>query len=459
MTMITTTLAAAIVAAAGVQAPATPLGGQWEGALAVGGRSIKVVLRVDATGDTVRAVMDSPDQGANGLPVEGLALEAGVVRFTVPSVGGRFEGALSPDGRTLTGTMTQGPAAMPLVLTRTADAASIAGPRRPQQPVPPYPYRSEEVAYDAGPGVHLAGTLTLPQGEGPFPAVLLITGSGAQDRDETVFGHKPFLVLADALTRRGLAVLRVDDRGVGGSTGPMAEATTADFANDARAGVAWLAGRSDIAPNGIGLIGHSEGGVIAPLVAGSDPRVAWVVLIAGPAVSGADVLTEQSRRFQQASGIAPVIVEANAGVQARVMAAIAQHADDGEAASEAVTALLTGTGVPQAMIAQASGQAKSPWLRWFAAHDPAPSLTALRVPILAVYGGKDLQVPADQSSEVLRRIAPSAEVVVLPGLNHLMQTATTGLSSEYGTIEETIAPAALDLIVDWAAARAGLPAD
>lgn len=452
--MIAAATAVAIVALASSQQSVVELGGRWEGAISVQGQSIRVVVRVQDADGQIRAVLDSPDQGATGLGVEGLSLEGGVVRFAVPQVGGRFEGQLSSDGATITGAMKQGPVDMPLVLNRTAETATIEGPRRPQTPVPPFPYRSEDVVIDTPtPGVRLAGTLTVPEGVGPFPAVLLITGSGQQDRDETVFGHKPFWVLADALSRRGVAVLRVDDRGAGGSTGPVQDATSADFAIDAQAAYAWLVARPETADARVGLLGHSEGGTIAPLVARADPRVAFIVMVAGPAVSGGEVLTEQARRYQLASGLPPAVVEANTAVQADIMAAVAANADDAAATVEAVRATLAGRGLPQAMIDQAASQVGAPWTRWFVAHDPRPVLSGLPIPVLALYGGKDFQVPADQSAEALSAALPTAEIVVLPELNHLMQTADTGLTNEYATIEETIDPEALAKIVDWIAAR------
>jgi pimeloyl-ACP methyl ester carboxylesterase len=458
MTMLSLTLAAA-VSIAGAQTPAGELAGRWEGRLNVNGQSLRVVLNVDAVGG---ATIDSPDQGVTGLPVSGLSVQGGVVRFAVPAAGGGFEGTLADGGRTLTGVLTQGGASLPLVLSRVMELTPSAPPTlapspvalRPQTPQAPFPYRSEDVVIPTPtPGVQLAGTLTLPEGPGPFPAVLLITGSGLRDRDETIFGHKPFLVLADALTRRGVAVLRVDDRGAGGSTGPVAAATSADFAIDAEASVAFLGGRSDIAANRIGLIGHSEGGTIAPLVAGADPRVAFIVMIAGPAVSGGDLLVEQSRAIQQASGLPPATIETNVALQARIMAAVAANAGSAQAVVAAVEPILAESGLPQAQRQAGAAQLSIPWTRWFVAHDPQPSLRALHVPVLAIYGGKDTQVPAAQNAPVLRTLIPSADVVVLPNLNHLMQPADTGLVAEYATIETTVDPQALKTIVDWVAAR------
>ncbi|MGV9009247.1 alpha/beta hydrolase family protein [Brevundimonas sp.] len=452
MTLLLSGLAAVAVAVAPVQAqtPAAELTGTWEGPLTVGGQSIRIVFRIEAGGV---AVMDSPDQGGFDIPAEAPTIENGLVRLTVPSIGGRFEGARSGDGRTLTGSLHQGGVTLPLILTRTSETAARLV--RPQTPVPPFTYRSEEVAFDnaEASGVRLAGTLTLPQGSGPFPAAILITGSGPQDRDETVFGHRPFAVWADALTRRGVAVLRYDDRGTAASTGDFASATSADFATDADAAFAFLAARSDIDAARIGLIGHSEGGAIAPLVAQEGVPVAWIVMIAGPAVSGGEILSEQQRLLATAMGAGPEAVAAGNVTQRAIMALVAAHADDGEAVQREVTTYLVGQGMPQAAAAQSAAQVSSPWFRWFIAHDPAPALAGFHGPMLALYGGKDLQVPAEQNAPVLERLKPDAEVVVLPELNHLMQPATTGLPNEYAGIETTLDPQAISTVVDWVAAR------
>ena len=252
-------------AEAPAQAVNADLVGRWEGAIRVGETVIPIVIRVAEGSDGLRAVMDSPSQGARDIPVADLTETSGVVRFTVPAVAGRFEGARSEDGSTWTGTLFQGAASLPLILTRAAATVEVAAPpARPQTPVPPLPYAAEDVTFrNDGAGITLAGTLTVPQGAGPFPAVILLTGSGAQDRDETILGHKPFAVWADALTRRGVAVLRYDDRGMGGSGGGSMDETTADFATDARAAMDYLRTRPEIDANRIGLMGHSEGAMAA----------------------------------------------------------------------------------------------------------------------------------------------------------------------------------------------------
>lgn len=441
---------AAAVSPAQTTTPAGDLAGTWEGPLAVGSQSIRVVFRIRPDG---MAVMDSPDQGARDIPVDTPSIDGSKVRLNIPSLRGQFEGRRSDDGTIITGVLSQGGVTLPLVLTRTS--TTVAELVRPQNPLPPYPYRAEEVAFDnaEAPGVRLAGTLTLPDGDGPFPAAILISGSGPQDRDETVFGHKPFAVWADALTRRGIAVLRYDDRGTAGSTGDFSASTIADFTRDAEAAFAFLASRPEIDPQRVGLIGHSEGGIIAPLVVQEGAQPAWVVTIAGPAVKGGDILVEQVRRMAEASGLPAEVVAANTAVQAELMAVVERHADDGAAARRDALASLQKQGMPEAQAEQTASQISADWFRWLVAHDPASSLAALDVPLLALYGGKDVQVPADQNAPVLSRLKPDAEVVVLPTLNHLMQPATTGLPDEYEAIETTIAPEALATVVNWVAAR------
>ena len=261
----------------------------------------------------MKATLDSVDQGAMGIPASSIALTGAALVFKINAIGGSYEGTVNEAGTAIDGKWSQG-ASLPLTFTRlAAGAAAAAAPRRPQNPVKPYPYREEEVTYrNSTAGITLAATLTLPSGAGPFPAVVLITGSGPQDRDESLMGHRPFLVLADYLTRHGIVVLRADDRGVGKSEGSFATATSADFATDAEAGVAYLQTRREVSPKKIGLVGHSEGGLIAPMVAARNPAVAFIVLMAGSGVSGDEILLEQSRLIGAANGATPQQLAQNA---------------------------------------------------------------------------------------------------------------------------------------------------
>lgn len=455
MTILTSFAAVAVLTMAPVQAtPAPDLAGVWEGRISVGEQSIRIVFRVDAAGN---AVMDSPDQGARGIAVDRPTVEGGVVRFVVPVIRGQFEGARSEDGQTLTGVLSQGGVTLPLVLARTAATATLVD-ARPQTPAPPFPYRSEEVVFDnaSAPGVRLAGTLTLPEGAGPFPAAILITGTGPQDRDETIEGHKSFAIWADALTRRGVAVLRFDDRGVAASTGNFGTATGVDFASDVEAVFDGLAARPDIDPARVGLIGHSEGASFAWLAMEDGLQPAWLVTLAGPAVSGGETIQEQQRRIATAAGLPAEEVERTNALQRRVMAAVAANADDAGAVRRAVEPLLLESGLLPADAARMAAVLAGDWYRGMVAWDPADVIRAMRIPLLAVYGGKDLQVSADQNAPVVSRLKPDADVVVLPGLNHLFQPAETGLMAEYGQIETTLDPAVIRTVVDWVAARSGL---
>ncbi|MDT9600581.1 alpha/beta hydrolase family protein [Sphingosinicella rhizophila] len=338
--------------------------------------------------------------------------------------------------------------------TFAQQAAPAAAPAvRPQHPVRPYPYKEVEASYDnkARPGVHLAGTLTVPQGKGPFPAVLLITGSGPQDRDETIFGHKPFLVLSDHLTRRGIAVLRVDDRGIGGSTGAGPNDTSNDFATDVQAGIDWLKTRPEVDASRIGLVGHSEGGLIAPIVAKDNPDVAFAVLWAGTGVSGADVIVEQVRAVTASTGASAEAVTAAANQQKALVDAILA-APDQDTAYQSALQIVTAAGQTEEQAGPGIKFLTGAWFRNFLVYDPAPTLKALDIPVLALLGGKDVQVLASQNGPAMKAAFagnPRAKVIELPNLNHLFQNATSGSPMEYGTITETMDPAALKLMGDW----------
>ena len=420
--------------------------GDWRGTLQAGAVKMRIALHLGEN-----STMDSPDQGASGVPAR-MTHDGPNITVAIAGVGS-FEGSLTEDGKTLSGALVQGAARMPITFERGVFSAA----KRPQTPTKPYPYREVEARYDnpMRAGVKLAGTLTLPPGTGPFPAVMLITGSGPQDRDETILEHKPFLVVADDLTRRGIAVLRVDDRGTGGSTGAGQADTSVDYASDVDAGLAWLKARSDIDPKRVGLIGHSEGAVIAPMVAAHDPSVAFLVLWAPPAVPGRDVVVEQVRGLNVAAGAPPEAVARSVAFQGALLDAIM-------AAPDPKSALDEGTKVARAAGIEPS-QLRSmvrPWYRYFLAHDPAGPLRALRIPVLALLGGKDTQVTAEQNLEPLRIALtsnPKAQVAVLPNLNHLFQTARTGSVNEYGQIEETVAPIALKRIGDWVIAQVEAP--
>jgi pimeloyl-ACP methyl ester carboxylesterase len=334
---------------------------------------------------------------------------------------------------------------------------------RPQTPKPPFPYTVEEVRYpNVAAGIEIGGTLTLPSGPGPHPVVLLITGSGAQDRDETLFGHKPFAVIADRLTRDGIAVLRVDDRGVGKTTGDPTTSTVEDHASDVEAGLAFLAARSDIDAKRIGLIGHSEGGVIAPMVAARSNEVAFIVSLAGPGVSGAALNPMQVRALLEAGGGPAEVIDEIVAGQTELMKLLVADAPDAQL-QEAVKQLamaavkLTPGAKPDDLDAQKTVAREmvpllSPWFRSWAKADPAVHLAKLDIPILVLIGDKDLQVPADANLAAIDAALigkPNVRTEKLVGLNHLFQTAKTGTMDEYVLLSESFNPAALDLLTQW----------
>lgn len=448
-----TLLSLGLIFAAGAALPsqvgAQDAVGDWKGTLSVNGRELRLQVHIvkDAAG-ALTGTLDSLEQGAKGLPLANIKSDGQALSFDLAVASAHFAGVWN--GSVWKGLWSQGGVNLALDLEPGVFAPTPVA-NRPQTPRPPFPYQVIDVRFDGGGGSKLAGTLTLPPGQGPFPAVVLLSGSGPNDRDETIKDHKPFAVIADALTRQGIAVLRYDKRGIGASTGNYTVATSTDFADDAVAAVAFLRGRPDIAGGRIGLIGHSEGGLLAPMAAAKDPKIAFVVLLAGPALSGAEILKLQVRAKAESMGASPAEIDKRVAFQGRLMAALGGKDEAG--ARAAVDQVLAETpGLDPNVAAAARQMASSPWFRQFVAYDPVPALKALRIPVLALYGDKDFQVPPDANAPLMREALKAdsdATVVVLPGLNHLFQLATTGLDDEYGQIEETISPGVLDRLVAW----------
>ena len=441
---------------------ADPPVGHWEGAIELPNAvlTVKIDLAQGADG-AWSGTIDIPQQGAVGLALTGIRAAADSVTFAIADIPGAptFAGAMGKDG--IRGTFSQGGTAFPFHLGREI----APPPARPQEPKPPFPYLAEEVGFASG-DVHLAGTLTIPAGDGPFPAAVLLTGSGSQNRDEEIFGHKPFLVLADFLSRRGVAVLRCDDRGVGGSGGSTRNSTTSDFADDALAGVRFLRARPEIAADQVGLIGHSEGGIVGPLAASRSPgEVAFVVMMAGTGVPLGEVVLRQVALITAAAGADSAAVAKEVATTTLVLDLVAAGADsltirgELEAAIRAAEPTLTAEQQAGTVDGHLAG-ILSPWFRYAVTLDPRVALRRLVCPVLAINGELDLQVDPEQNlPEIERALAeagnPDVTIVRLPGLNHVFQPAGTGSPTEYGTIEETIDPKALTAIGDWIGARFG----
>jgi pimeloyl-ACP methyl ester carboxylesterase len=426
--------------------------GAWMGTLDTGAIKLRVVFHIVNTEDGLTATLDSPDQGLMGMATSSVTRDGSSLKIEVKKLGGLFEAKLASDLSSIDGNWSQGGGTLPLVLKPVKSTTELE-PKRPQNPVKPYPYHDEDVSYEnRAQNVTLAATLTIPQGKGPFPGVVLITGSGPQDRDESLLGHKPFLVLSDYLTRHGIAVLRADDRGVGKSTGIFAKGTTADFATDAEAGVAYLKTRPEIDPHKIGLVGHSEGGVIAPMVAARNKGVAFIVMMAGTGVPGDQILPAQGEAIEIAMGKSPEQAAKNAANEKEMLRLVETEKDDAMLQKE-LKEKMAGE-VPEAQIGLQISQITSVWFRYFLTYDPATALRKVTCPVLAINGSLDKQVLPSQNLPAIRKALADAgnqhaEVDELPGLNHLFQTAKTGSPTEYSTIEETMSPVALDKMATW----------
>jgi hypothetical protein len=442
-------------AAAPAAKPAAPsdIDGSWLGRLNAGAVSLRLVVKIVNTKDGLTATLQSPDQGPGWAPATSVTRSGNSLSIAIKPLGVNYEGKIAADLNSIEGTFTQGGNPLPLALKRMKGEADLEV-RHPQNPVKPYPYREEEVTYpNKTAGNTLAATLTIPPGKGPFPAVLLIGGSGPNDRDETVFGQKPFLVLSDYLTRKGIIVLRADKRGIGKSTGDLEQATGTDFATDAAAGLAYLRTRPEADQHRIGLVGHSEGGMIAPMVAAGDPGVAFIVLLAGSGVPGDQIIVEQGRLIEEAGGATKEKAAQDAEKQ-RELFALVEKEKDPEALENELRDQLTARGVPDAQLDSSIKELTSPWLRFFLTYDPATALRKVTCPVLALSGEKDLQVPPAQNLPAIRKALEEGgnkhfEIDTLPGLNHLFQTAKTGSPTEYAQIEETMSPVALDKIASW----------
>jgi len=438
--------------------------GMWQGTLEVPGAKLRIVFRISKTPDgSLKSVLDSPDQSAKDIPVDEVLCKGDSLILQVKSVMGFYQGQLKQNGKTIEGYWKQGGMSFPLALARTDQEPET---RKPQEPRKPFPYEEEEVVFiNARAGVELAGTLTLPRDIGPFPAAVLVSGSGPQDRDEFIFGHRPFLVLSDFLTRNGIAVLRYDDRGIGKSTGNFSRATTEDFASDATAAVEFLKTRSDIKAGKIGLVGHSEGAIVAPMVANWSRDVAFVVLLAGPGMSGEKLLYLQGAEINRAEGAGKEKTAQNETLQKRLFKVVIAGKDTSEAKGQLRTILADAakpmseaekkaSGFSEATIEAQIRSLLSPWFRYFLVYDPQTNLSKLTCPVLAIWGEKDLQVPPKENLPLVEQALKKAgnaqyTLKVMPGLNHLFQAAKTGSPSEYPQIEETFSPDALNAVGDW----------
>lgn len=461
-----------IVLLSSITIVAQDITGQWNGVLKVQGTQLSVVFNVTADNGELKSTMDSPDQGAKGIPTTATTFENSTLKITIINAGIEYTGTLGDDN-IIVGTFKQAGQSFPMNLTRGAiekEAIEKEVIARPQEPRKPYPYYSEDITFENKEAkITLAGTLTLPKENGLFPVVILISGSGPQNRDEELLGHKPFLVLSDFLTRNGIAVLRYDDRGTAQSEGDFKAATSADFATDVESAIEYLKTRKEIDKKQIGLIGHSEGGIIAPMVANKSKDVAFIVLLAGTGLPGDQILLSQQRLIGKASGVRDELLQENELINKKAFDVV-KKSNSLEQLEDDLTNLLNKflvdnpiTDIPQGMssddfVKLQITQVVNPWMQYFIKYDPSLALEKVKCPVLALGGEKDLQVPSKENLEAIKiALAKGGNKKVtikeLPNLNHLFQESITGTPNEYATIEQTFSPIALNEILKWIKAQ------
>lgn len=443
--------------------------GTWYGTLNIHGTQLPLVFHITKNGSEYSTTMDSPAQNAKDMPSDKTTFTNKTLTVEASNIGMKYTGTYLPDSNKINGTFEQGTVRTALVLSNKPEKAAIAKTQaRPQDPKD-FPYKQEEVNFvNTAGGNSLAGTLTLPADGKASKIVILISGSGAQNRDEelTPFNHRPFLVLSDNLTRQGIGVLRYDDRGVGKSTGVFSQATTADFADDAEAAVKYILSRPDLKNMAIGLVGHSEGGMIAPIVASRNPNVKFIVLMAGPGIPIAQLYAQQIEDAMKLAGAPADKVAKKTATNLKVFTAMKDARDLPlqEAALKVELVLRKELDLlpfeeldradKASIVQQTLSNYKTPWFRYFIGFDPSIYLSKVKCPVLALNGTLDFQVACTANLAGIKAGLQKAgnkkfEIVPMEGLNHLFQKANTGAETEYGNIEETINPAALQKISSW----------
>jgi dienelactone hydrolase len=437
--------------------------GQWNGALKVQGTQLRLVFNVTKTDNGFSSTMDSPDQGAKGIPTTVTSFENSILKITIENANIEYIGTLGNDN-IIVGTFKQGGQSFPMNLSKEIiEKEKLV---RPQEPTKPYSYYSEDITFEnKKAGISLAGTLTLPKKEGVFPVVILISGSGPQNRDEELLGHKPFLVLSDYLTKNGIAVLRYDDRGTALSKGDFKSATSADFASDVESAIAYLKNRKEINKKKIGLIGHSEGGLIAPLVASNSKDVAFIVMLAGTGIQGDKLLLLQQKLIGKASGVSDEDLQKTELINRKAFDIVNKSTTLEQLKTDLTTFILKemkdnpSAEKPQGItdeefVKMQVNQIANPWMQYFIKYNPALALSKVKCPVLALNGEKDLQVPAKENLEAIKKALDKGgnkkvTIKEIPNLNHLFQECKTGSPAEYATIEQTFSPKALTEILTW----------
>ena len=431
--------------------------GYWKGELDTGFQKLKMGFNISKTEEGVfSATWDVPTQGAFDIPVDEIVVQENHLQITLPaSLNASYTGTLKEG--CIEGEFTQNGVTQPLKLEKGVKNANKV---RPQDPKPPFNYRAEDVVFiNEREGNTLAGTLTIPEGEGPFPAMVLVSGSGQENRDEEIENHRPFWVIADYCARNGIAVLRYDDRGIGGSDGEVYNATTLDFSYDTEAAFDYLRNRKEINASQIGILGHSEGGIINFMVAARRPEVAFLVSLAGPAVNGIEISKAQNEAMLRAQGTVEEMIQFRGNADAQLFDVI-EASNNREEADTLLRQVLKGWGYNEELTEQVVNRMTLPWLYYFMKYDPTEAIVKTNCPALLLNGSKDLQVLVTQNFPVYEKIIAeygktNLTLRELSGLNHLFQHCETGLLEEYGTIDETISPEVLEMIVGFVKKNGG----
>ena len=437
--------------------------GNWMAHLESHGNQIEIGIHIEGTLRNWSGFLISPDQTVEPFPFDTVILVGDTLRMTIKKSKIKVEGVLSRSCDSLVGSWKQGSAEAPLIYLRVSALPDLS---RPQEPHPPYPYKSEEVSFvNKKAKITLQGTLTYPEGTGPFPALILITGSGPQNRDEELLGHKPFLLIADYLTRHGFAVLRFDDRGTGKSEGDFASATSFDFAEDVSAAFDFLSKCSQVDAKRIGLIGHSEGGMIAPIVAAKNKKVAAIVLLAGPGTTGKQILLSQAELIGKADGSDEKKLQENLALARRIYDCI-ETAKNKEQMAEQIRNVFNDQikemspeeiekeGWTTIAMNSQIATLTSDWFTTFVKFDPRVWLKKVQCPVLALNGEKDLQVPAKENLTAIEYALEQGkctqfQTLAFEGLNHLFQPCSTGSPSEYIRINVTMSEDVLKAMEEW----------
>jgi len=436
--------------------------GDWHGKLSVSGMQLRIVLHIIKSDTAYSSTLDSPDQGAFGMETNSTILIGNELKIISNQLGANYKATVGTDE--LTGIFTQGGREYDLVLTKKElPKAEI---KRPQEPKPKFNYLVQEVEFrNEIDNIALSGTITLPKGKGPFAVAVMISGSGPQDRNEEILGHKPFWVIADHMAKNNIAILRFDDRGVGKSGGKFAGATSLDFVKDVEAAVAFLKTQKKINPKKIGLIGHSEGGLIAPMVAANTKNnIAFAVLMAGPGIPGSEIIILQQELISRVNGTSEEEIAKDKRWTEKLFQFMEQNLNSSNFDTEMkqfIDSLNTAEKIeiPNGMTQQQLNDLMfdsfcDPWMKYFLFLDPTIALAKVKCPVLAINGSLDLQVPPTENLSAIKKHIESngnsnVTIKEFPRLNHLFQECATGSPNEYGSIVQTISPEVLKTMTEW----------